>query len=200
MRWIRSFRFLMTDTEEFFNIRGKTILLPSKVAFWYCDYFSISGGAVPFLGRSHVSSKGRIDNEWHVSDASPPPHLQCRCIHPWWVSRQTWNVSKVPRIWLWIPPLCRKSPSVRGFVASLPVRLLFKYLPNNAFYPVSSLPQCDISTELTKPGKMHLNNSRTGKDATKPHTLGALGTQWPISRIKWIISNIATAQEVENRK
>ena len=28
----------------------------------------------------------------------------------------------------WPFPLCPKSPSVRGFVASLPVRLLFKYL------------------------------------------------------------------------
>ena len=40
--------------------------------------------------------------------------------------------------------LCPKSPSVRGFFASLPVRLLFKYLPHNGFCPVSSLPQCDI--------------------------------------------------------
>ena len=40
--------------------------------------------------------------------------------------------------------LCSKSPSVRGFVVSLPVRLLFKYLPHNTFCPVSSLPQCDI--------------------------------------------------------
>ena len=36
-------------------------------------------------------------------------------------------------------PLCPKSPSMRGFVASLPVRLLFKYPPHNAFYPVSSI-------------------------------------------------------------
>ena len=37
-----------------------------------------------------------------------------------------------------------KSPSVRGFFASLPVHLLFKYLPNNAFYRVLTLPQCNI--------------------------------------------------------
>ena len=40
--------------------------------------------------------------------------------------------------------LCPKSPSVRGFVTSLPVRPLFKYLSHNAFYPVSSLSQCGI--------------------------------------------------------
>ena len=40
--------------------------------------------------------------------------------------------------------LCPKSPSVQGFVASLPVRLLFKYLSHNAFCPVSSLSQCGI--------------------------------------------------------
>ena len=51
--------------------------------------------------------------------------------------------------------LCPKSPSVRGFVASLPVRLLFKYLSHNAFYPVSSLSQCGIKFERTKLGKMH---------------------------------------------
>ena len=40
--------------------------------------------------------------------------------------------------------LCPKSPSMRGFVVSLPVRLLFKYLSHNAFCPVSSLSQCGI--------------------------------------------------------
>ena len=39
-----------------------------------------------------------------------------RCATIWW--RRA--------IWLW--PLCPKSPSVRGFVASLPVHLLFKYV------------------------------------------------------------------------
>ena len=51
--------------------------------------------------------------------------------------------------------LCPKSPSVRGIVAFLPVPLLFKYLSHNAFYPVLSLLLCDISIELTKPGKMN---------------------------------------------
>ena len=40
--------------------------------------------------------------------------------------------------------LCPKSPSARGFIACLPVRLLFKSTKHNAFYPISSLPQCDI--------------------------------------------------------
>ena len=39
-----------------------------------------------------------------------------------------------------IQVLCPKSPSVRGLVAPLPVRLLFKYLSNNAF----CLSQCGI--------------------------------------------------------
>ena len=32
--------------------------------------------------------------------------------------------------------LCPKSPSARGLVACLPVRLLFKSTKHNAFYPV----------------------------------------------------------------
>ena len=32
--------------------------------------------------------------------------------------------------------LCPKSPSARGLVACLPVRLLFKSILNNALYPV----------------------------------------------------------------
>ena len=35
-----------------------------------------------------------------------------------------------------INTLCPKSPSVRGLVACLPVRLLFKSTKHNAFYPV----------------------------------------------------------------
>ena len=73
--------------------------------------------------------------------------------------------------------LCLKSPSVRGFVASLPVRLLFKYLPHNAFCPVSSLPQWDWADESGHNVLYYtyLNNMRTGKYATKPRTMGLFG-------------------------
>ena len=40
--------------------------------------------------------------------------------------------------------LCPKSPSVRGFVASLPVHLLFKYVENNAFTRVRQF-KCRIA-------------------------------------------------------
>ena len=36
----------------------------------------------------------------------------------------------------WLPTLCPKSPSARGLVACLPVRLLFKSTKHNVFYPV----------------------------------------------------------------
>ena len=51
--------------------------------------------------------------------------------------------------------LCPKTPGVRGLVAPLPVRRLFKYLSHNAFCPVSSLSQCGIKIERTKLGAMH---------------------------------------------
>ena len=77
--------------------------------------------------------------------------------------------------------LCPKRPSERGSVASLPVRLLLKYVhvSNNAFYLVSS-PQfkCRISrqrwNQVNALCGRYLNKRRTGKDATKPRTLGLL--------------------------
>ena len=51
--------------------------------------------------------------------------------------------------------LCPKSPSVLGFVACLPVRLLFKSISHHAFYPVSSTQfKCCIAT-MTKLGKLY---------------------------------------------
>ena len=50
---------------------------------------------------------------------------------------------------------CFKSPSVRGFVACLPVRLLFKSIKHNAFYPVLSTQFKCRNAAMTKPGKMH---------------------------------------------
>ena len=47
-----------------------------------------------------------------------------------------------------------KSPSARGFVECLPVRLLFKATKQNAFYPVKLIEfKCRIAA-MTKPGKI----------------------------------------------
>ena len=59
--------------------------------------------------------------------------------------------------WLSCSPytLCPKSPSVRGLVACLPVRVLFKSTKHNAFYPVYSIQIICRIAVMTKPGKLH---------------------------------------------
>ena len=86
------------------------------------------------------------------------------CWYPgWWetagVGRVTWKhkftVTRMSNKMHSYTSLCNKSPSVQGFVASLPVRLLFKYVKNNALCPVSSAQlKCRIAA-MTKPDKMH---------------------------------------------
>ena len=51
--------------------------------------------------------------------------------------------------------MCPKSPSVRGFVASLPLRLLFESIlhKHNALDPVSSNQFICRMAAMTKPGK-----------------------------------------------
>ena len=80
----------------------------------------------------------------------------------------------------WVPvTLCLKSPSVLGFVASLPVYLLFKYisqciLPGFVFAAMRHLNWGD-ETGWNALFYTYLNNRWTGKDATKPCALGHLG-------------------------
>ena len=73
---------------------------------------------------------------------------------------------------------CPESPSVRGFVASLPVRLLFKYLPNCIFpgFVIAAMRHVNWADETgLNPLYTYLNNWWTGKDVTKPRALGLLG-------------------------
>ena len=89
-----------------------------------------------------------------------------------------------------IMPMCPKGPSVRGFVASSPVRLL--YVTYKTMHYVSSAQlKCRIAA-MTKPGQnslfgRYLNNRRTGKGATKPRTLGLL---WHSECGLWSFCNI----------
>ena len=77
-----------------------------------------------------------------------------------------------------VDTLCPKSPSVRGFIASLTVRLLFKYLSHNAFYPIHCR---NAALKLRRRNRVKFivlyvsKQYVTGKDATKPRALGLLG-------------------------
>ena len=71
--------------------------------------------------------------------------------------------------------LCPKCPIVRCFVGSLRVRLLFKYISQNAFYPVSL--KCRIAT-MTKPGNLHCvtRSKTTGEHVKTRRNLSHLGS------------------------